>query len=126
MTWKRVATAAVLTPFAVGLALWSSTAVLALALALVVMIALFEYFSLGDAIGHRAYRYWTVTCAWILIYAQWCAAIAPDYGLPRGLTIHRRSEEHTSELQSQSNLVCRLLLERKKTLTDNPWRSESL
>ena len=54
MTWKRVATAAVLTPFAVGLALWSSTAVLALALALVVMIALFEYFSLGDAIGHRA------------------------------------------------------------------------
>src|SRR5256886_9079016 len=27
-----------------------------------------------------------------------------------------RSEEHTSELQSQSNLVCRLLLENKKTL----------
>src|SRR2546430_5614716 len=31
-------------------------------------------------------------------------------GLPHG----RRSEEHTSELQSQSNLVCRLLLEKKK------------
>src|SRR2546430_7121324 len=28
-----------------------------------------------------------------------------------------RSEEHTSELQSQSNLVCRLLLEKKKTRT---------
>src|SRR2546427_5064040 len=27
---------------------------------------------------------------------------------------HFRSEEHTSELQSQSNLVCRLLLEKKK------------
>src|SRR5688572_32534151 len=27
---------------------------------------------------------------------------------------HGRSEEHTSELQSQSNLVCRLLLEKKK------------
>src|SRR2546427_1344126 len=27
---------------------------------------------------------------------------------------HPRSEEHTSELQSQSNLVCRLLLEKKK------------
>src|SRR2546430_3325008 len=27
----------------------------------------------------------------------------------------QRSEEHTSELQSQSNLVCRLLLEKKKT-----------
>src|SRR2546430_17443882 len=29
--------------------------------------------------------------------------------------ILHRSEEHTSELQSQSNLVCRLLLEKKKT-----------
>src|SRR2546430_15474094 len=28
----------------------------------------------------------------------------------------KRSEEHTSELQSQSNLVCRLLLEKKKKL----------
>src|SRR2546430_12896674 len=27
---------------------------------------------------------------------------------------HERSEEHTSELQSQSNIVCRLLLEKKK------------
>src|SRR2546430_5454605 len=30
----------------------------------------------------------------------------------------RRSEEHTSELQSQSNLVCRLLLEKKKKIED--------
>src|SRR2546430_4002934 len=30
-----------------------------------------------------------------------------------------RSEEHTSELQSQSNLVCRLLLEKKKPLKDH-------
>src|SRR2546430_12669865 len=36
-----------------------------------------------------------------------------------GQPCHRqlRSEEHTSELQSQSNLVCRLLLEKKKTTT---------
>src|SRR2546430_3457052 len=33
-----------------------------------------------------------------------------ERGAPRDL----RSEEHTSELQSQSNLVCRLLLEKKK------------
>src|SRR2546427_9614715 len=31
-----------------------------------------------------------------------------------------RSEEHTSELQSQSNLVCRLLLEKKKTMLIHP------
>src|SRR5260370_34336437 len=34
-------------------------------------------------------------------------------GRPRGLTM-KRSEEHTSELQSHLNLVCRLLLEKKK------------
>src|SRR5260370_1348004 len=32
---------------------------------------------------------------------------------------HRRSEEHTSELQSHLNLVCRLLLEKKKKKTQN-------
>src|SRR6266853_2627484 len=40
-----------------------------------------------------------------------------------GLGGHRgrrtRSEEHTSELQSQSNLVCRLLLEKKKKIREN-------
>src|SRR2546430_10487769 len=30
--------------------------------------------------------------------------------------VAKRSEEHTSELQSQSNLVCRLLLEKKKNI----------
>src|SRR3712207_7159891 len=33
------------------------------------------------------------------------------------LLLHRRSEEHTSELQSRQYLVCRLLLEKKKNLT---------
>src|SRR2546430_12199691 len=38
--------------------------------------------------------------------------------MTRGMEKYRypRSEEHTSELQSQSNLVCRLLLEKKKKL----------
>src|SRR5688572_32073871 len=39
------------------------------------------------------------------------------HSMPRLLIFsarYRRSEEHTSELQSQSNLVCRLLLEKKK------------
>src|SRR2546430_9899045 len=37
------------------------------------------------------------------------------YGLLDAGERRQRSEEHTSELQSQSNLVCRLLLEKKKT-----------
>src|SRR5256886_8061676 len=36
--------------------------------------------------------------------------------VPHALFQSERSEEHTSELQSQSNLVCRLLLEKKKQL----------
>src|SRR2546427_2713234 len=43
-----------------------------------------------------------------------------DLGIaPRGLRAVR-SEEHTSELQSQSNLVCRLLLEKKKKSRHQP------
>src|SRR2546430_3271485 len=36
------------------------------------------------------------------------------------LQAESRSEEHTSELQSQSNLVCRLLLEKKKEVMHQP------
>src|SRR2546427_7500079 len=48
---------------------------------------------------------------------------AGGYLLGQGLA-HTRSEEHTSELQSQSNLVCRLLLEKKKKKKDqHPQRN---
>src|SRR2546428_5234904 len=38
-----------------------------------------------------------------------CTLVAPGV-----IKVHGRSEEHTSELQSRSDLVCRLLLEKKK------------
>src|SRR5690606_40911011 len=39
--------------------------------------------------------------------------------VPRGRAVRRaRSEEHTSELQSRENLVCRLLLEKKNNITE--------
>src|SRR2546430_7775816 len=64
---------------------------------------------------------------------QACVASAPtSRGFPGGGRVERypltyRSEEHTSELQSQSNLVCRLLLEKKTTryLSPFPVRSDS-
>src|SRR5690606_41634340 len=47
-----------------------------------------------------------------------CSASGPDrFTRLKGNTlggVKRRSEEHTSELQSRENLVCRLLLEKKK------------
>src|SRR2546430_13621327 len=49
------------------------------------------------------------------------AFIADHRKIFRGqVVIQLRSEEHTSELQSQSNLVCRLLLEKKKNLRGLP------
>src|SRR2546427_3989789 len=47
--------------------------------------------------------------------AAQAASLARHFGLASRVT--GRSEEHTSELQSQSNLVCRLLLEKKKIMT---------
>src|SRR2546430_5819479 len=44
-----------------------------------------------------------------------CGPMSCFSGRARSQRFHeKRSEEHTSELQSQSNLVCRLLLEKKK------------
>src|SRR5688572_31002610 len=44
-----------------------------------------------------------------------CGSSSGHHGGPAS----KRSEEHTSELQSQSNLVCRLLLEKKKKTRKN-------
>src|SRR5260221_5174172 len=50
------------------------------------------------------------------LLAQEGNTLAPTSCLNHGglSSIHRRSEEHTSELQSHSDLVCRLLLEKKR------------
>src|SRR3712207_7863001 len=45
------------------------------------------------------------------------AALGPGLGDRLG----RRSEEHTSELQSRQYLVCRLLLEKKKNIINSLW-----
>src|SRR2546430_11025290 len=50
--------------------------------------------------------------------SDWFHIPSPPARVPLGtLQVGRRSEEHTSELQSQSNLVCRLLLEKKTNNT---------
>src|SRR2546430_9685277 len=54
-----------------------------------------------------------------LAWRDWLARVAlnvTDLVPANSLSPDLRSEEHTSELQSQSNLVCRLLLEKKKTI----------
>src|SRR5690606_39850470 len=61
---------------------------------------------------------------WLLRLGEWRFSVTPldDGALPpdeaRVQRVVLRSEEHTSELQSRENLVCRLLLEKKKSLRD--------
>src|SRR2546430_16762747 len=65
---------------------------------------LFPYTTLfrSRCFGNNVLCHWSFACR----CSPQAAAAAPK--------ACRRSEEHTSELQSQSNLVCRLLLEKKK------------
>src|SRR5690349_22199156 len=46
--------------------------------------------------------------------AELCSEFAPGTSLTPSSFVFERSEEHTSELQSRRDLVCRLLLEKKK------------
>src|SRR2546427_10169943 len=54
-----------------------------------------------------------------ILHAPGQLAIYHILPLDRARAECSRSEEHTSELQSQSNLVCRLLLEKKKKMTSH-------
>src|SRR5258708_25971373 len=69
---------------------------------------LFPYTTLFRSYPHRQRRSSSPAC---LRNSRLC-----DGRLPRSLG-RRRSEEHTSELQSPDHLVCRLLLEKKKRKT---------
>jgi phosphatidate cytidylyltransferase len=82
VTWKRVVTGVALIAVVVPMVLFASTAIIALAVALITLLALFEYFALGDAIGHRGYRAWTAACALLLIFVQWLPSViqVSDFG----------------------------------------------
>src|SRR2546430_8687145 len=82
------------------------------------LIGIDVYFSLrirsqSSAVG-LAHRYHQFHLRWVENAEQRAAG-------PELISLLRmaRSEEHTSELQSQSNLVCRLLLEKKKKTTNS-------
>src|SRR3712207_7703485 len=47
--------------------------------------------------------------------------VLESQGLASGVQVVNRSEEHTSELQSRQYLVCRLLLEKKKTTNTHTY-----
>src|SRR2546430_9433077 len=68
---------------------------------------LFPYTTLFRSQGRLPRTLRACSCAVSVCEDGCCGGVSPRHT--------NRSEEHTSELQSQSNLVCRLLLEKKKT-----------
>jgi len=78
MTWTRVLTALVLMPVVIAIVLFAPTWGVAVATAVITVLALWEYFALGEAIGHRAYRLWTIFCALLLVAQQ--HHVTPTFG----------------------------------------------
>src|SRR2546430_12667306 len=74
---------------------------------------LFPYTTLFRSLEQQDYKLRVEQVEAALAQARARLGLSPD-GVDERVT-SERSEEHTSELQSQSNLVCRLLLEKKKT-----------
>src|SRR5215472_18181234 len=101
MTWKRVATALVLIPVVVGLVLFTPTWAVAIATAAITVLALWEYFALGEAIGHRAYRVWTVFCATLLIAQQ--TVRTPVFGV---IGAHNASRLTPTVVPTVESVVC--------------------
>lgn len=91
MTLARVLTAAVLVPLVVGVVLLGSSALVAALAGIVALLALLEFFALGERAGLRGYRFWTCVCALALLFEQWAAAEVETWRLSGGLSLARRS-----------------------------------
>src|SRR5437773_8444360 len=64
----------------------------------------------------RAGRARKFTMTWVLKLPTRAAQMSPSPAMPAAASWKSRSEEHTSELQSHHDLVCRLLLEKKTVI----------
>ena len=78
----RAATALGLIPVVVAAVWWGSTGLIAGAVGLVTLLALLEFFALGEPVGLHGYRIWTSICALAVIFQQWAATEAQSRNLP--------------------------------------------
>lgn len=83
----RILTACVLIPVVVALVWWAPPVLLAAAAAAVALLALFEFFHLGERVGLRPFRKWTMVCAAGLFYAQYSRGLVETHSLGRGVSI---------------------------------------
>ncbi len=85
----RILTAAVLIPAVVALVWWGPLPLLAAIAAVVAILALVEFFALGDRMGLRAFSKWTILCAAALFYAQYSASLVETHELSGGVSVVR-------------------------------------
>ena len=90
-TVARVLTAAILIPAVVALVWWGPPSVIAAMGALVALLALLEFFSLGERLNLHAYRAWTGICALGIFYQQWAATTAETHEVGRGVELTQAS-----------------------------------
>jgi len=91
VTAVRIATAAVLIPAVVAAVWWGSPAVVAALVGLIVVLALLEFFKLGERVGLQGYRVWTCICALAVLFQQWSATQTQEIALGRNVHITRDS-----------------------------------
>jgi len=95
----RILTACVLIPAVVALVWWGPAVLLAAVAALVALLALLEFFHLGDRVGLRSFRTWTMICAAGLFYAQYSQGLVETHPLGRGISIVQVREVGAISLQ---------------------------
>jgi len=91
----RLLTAAVLIPIVLALVWWGPAWALAIAAAGVAILALIEFFALGERVGLRAFRAWTILCAAGIFYAQYSVGLVETRSVTGSISIVRHLQAGT-------------------------------
>jgi phosphatidate cytidylyltransferase len=87
--WKRALTAAILVPVTVAVVLLAPLWLLSGLVGVVTLLALWEFFRLGDLAGFTGFVQWTTLCSLLIVYVQWTSAGTPIRRLTGGFTLIR-------------------------------------
>ena len=87
----RILTAAILVPIVVALVWWGPPWLLAVIAATIAVLALLEFFALGDRVGLRAFGKWTIACTAGLFYAQFCTGAVEIRSVSFDIALVRRN-----------------------------------
>jgi len=88
----RILTAIVLIPIVVALVWWGPHYLLAGLAGIVAIIALVEFFTLGNRVGQRAYQKWTLVCVAGLFYAQYSQEFVETHAIGEGISLVRSAQ----------------------------------